>query len=586
MWFAVSRPRPARSAPAKTTGRGALLIAVLAAGALAVSSAPALAAPGDLDSTFGTGGKLTFAPPGLSLTGAADVAVQPDGKVVFVGSGYDGTGEQDFFATRVNTNGALDGTFGNGGVTILDFNGVNTKDTAAALALQPDGKVVVAGQTESLSDGTLDAAVARLDADGKLDPAFGMKTFGGVPNVGDQAYDVAVSNGKILLAGTRAGNFWVTRLNGDGSPDGSLNGGANSSVEVDFGTNKDWAWGVAVQPDGAIVLAGSGVGIGAVARVTPSSGIDTGFAQGGKRTFTGPNPLAAFDTAIESDGNILLAGVVGAGEDFALTRLTRNGSLATTLNGGDTATVDFGQNDDAVALALQANGKILLAGLSGANMAVARLQPGGTADTAFAAGGKEIIDFGGSSAEGVVVASDGKIVLGGAGGPGVAAARLLGDPVAAGGGPGGGGTGGTGGTGGGGTGGSGTSSVPRCGGRRATIVGTSAKDRLRGTRRADVIVGLAGNDRITGLAGNDIICGGAGNDKITGGAGNDRLSGDAGKDSVAGDKGNDRLAGGAGVDSLTGGDGKDKLNGNAGKDRLNGGKGNDSCAGKDAEKSC
>jgi Ca2+-binding RTX toxin-like protein len=142
-------------------------------------------------------------------------------------------------------------------------------------------------------------------------------------------------------------------------------------------------------------------------------------------------------------------------------------------------------------------------------------------------------------------------------------------------------------TGGGGRGGGGGSAkVPRCGGKRPTIIGTPGNDKLKGTRRADVIVGLAGKDKLSGLQGNDRICGGAGNDTLGGGPGNDRLSGEAGKDKVSGDAGNDTASGGSGKDRVLGGPGRDKLNGGPSRDLVNGGSGKDRCAGRDNEKSC
>jgi Ca2+-binding RTX toxin-like protein len=107
---------------------------------------------------------------------------------------------------------------------------------------------------------------------------------------------------------------------------------------------------------------------------------------------------------------------------------------------------------------------------------------------------------------------------------------------------------------------------PRCLGKRATIVGTSKRNRLRGTRRADVIVALGGNDIVDGRGGNDRICAGSGNDRVKGGDGNDRVDGGSG---------NDLLDGGAGKDRLAGGIGKDRLFGRAGRDRLSGGPGRD-----------
>ena len=107
----------------------------------------------------------------------------------------------------------------------------------------------------------------------------------------------------------------------------------------------------------------------------------------------------------------------------------------------------------------------------------------------------------------------------------------------------------------------------KCKGKPATVSGTGAADRLRGSARADVIVAGAGNDKVNGLGGNDLVCAGAGNDRVSGGGGKDSLNGEGGNDRLAGDAGNDSLSGGAGADTLLGGGGKDKLSGGAGRDK-------------------
>jgi Tol biopolymer transport system component len=114
-------------------------------------------------------------------------------------------------------------------------------------------------------------------------------------------------------------------------------------------------------------------------------------------------------------------------------------------------------------------------------------------------------------------------------------------------------------------------SVGKCFGHAATVVGTSGKNVLKGTRRRDVIVALGGNDKVRSGAGNDLICAGGGRDKVKGG------------------RGNDKVAGGAGADRMNGGRGRDKLFGQGGADRLNGGPQSDLCKGghgRDSEKRC
>lgn len=135
--------------------------------------------------------------------------------------------------------------------------------------------------------------------------------------------------------------------------------------------------------------------------------------------------------------------------------------------------------------------------------------------------------------------------------------------------------------------------VPKCFGKRATIVGTNRRDVLRGTSGPDVIVAKGGNDTIFGRGGGDRICagdgndevlagggadmvsGGAGRDFIDGGGGADLLQGDGGADDIFGWTGNDVLQGGGGSDLLFGEDGNDRLLGGGGNDFLLGGQGDD-----------
>jgi RTX calcium-binding nonapeptide repeat (4 copies) len=116
----------------------------------------------------------------------------------------------------------------------------------------------------------------------------------------------------------------------------------------------------------------------------------------------------------------------------------------------------------------------------------------------------------------------------------------------------------------------------KCGGKKATIVGTSGADKLNGTKKRDVISGLGGNDTIKGVAGNDLLCGGGGNDKIFG---------HGGKDKLYGGDGNDVLKGGTGKDLLKGNDGKDTLNAGKGPhERCDGGRGHDKSKAPGCEK--
>jgi uncharacterized delta-60 repeat protein len=520
---------------------------------LALLTAPtgfALAAPGDLDPSFGTGGKSTLDFGGNDA--GRGVALQPDGKIVVAGeSSVAGPNAYDYAIARFGSQGTPDASFGQGGKMLVNFGG---SDSGYAVAQQPDGKIVVAGA------GNGDFGVARLLPQGALDPSFGSS---GLSDSGfgadDGANAVALQpDGKIVAAGfTSFGanpfNFGVVRLLPNGSYDTTANGssdpfGGNTGRSYgDFG-GSDAANAVALQPDGKIVVAGASSGNFVIARLlNPSGNFDPSFGPTGP-----PGPLVDFGVfdaanavALQPDGKIVVAGTSDA--NFAIARLLPSGALDTSFAGDGKSEVDFGGGDDgAYAMALQPDGKIVIAGFDDAegnpgNFAVARLQPNGSLDTTFANAGKALVDFGADDgANAVALQPDGKIVVAGESSAGAnpinfAVARLQGDP----------------------RGGAGRN--VKCAGHKATIIGTNAKDKLKGTKKRDVIAALGGNDSVRGLGGNDMICGGAGKDKLVGGPGKDKLLGQAGKDVLKGGPGKDKLVGGAGKDKLSGGSGKNSV---------------------------
>ncbi|MEV6297277.1 calcium-binding protein [Streptomyces sp. NPDC051896] len=388
--------------------------AVAALGAALVLFCPgvAVAAPGDLDPTFGTGGKV------LTDFGGTDfaTAVQADGKIIAVGQS-DGTsaGDFDFALARYNTDGSLDTSFGTGGKVHTDFG--------------TGGKIVAAGVT--LAGGIQQFAVARYNTDGSLDATFNgtgavTTSFGGQ----DSAQGVALqADGKIVAAGfsnAHGGNdFALARYNNDGSLDSAF--GSGGKVLTDFGTGgNDIANGVVVT-DGKIVAAGSsdsgGTNDFALARYNTTDGsLDTSFGTGGLVTtdFGGTNDQAS-GVVLQTDGKIVAAGQSNAGAtiDFALARYNPiDGSLDTSFGTGGKVTTDFGGTDEAFGVALQTDGKIVAAGLTTAggsvNFALARYNTNGTLDSCFGTGGKVITDFGGTDlAQGVAVQTGGKIVAAG-----------------------------------------------------------------------------------------------------------------------------------------------------------------------------
>ncbi len=399
----------------------------------------AMAADGDLDPTFGTGGQVTtdF---NHSTDIANAVALQPDGKLVVVGQTYtnnDYTGE-DFAVARYNTNGTLDSTFGVNGKVTTDFPGLAA--VASSVVIQPDGKILVAGGAFPNFTFLGDFELVRYNPNGTLDTSFGS---GGIvttsfPGQGSYAFALALqSDGKIIAAGTDFVNFssedssntdfGLERYNSDGTPDTTFGNGGQLTTDFD-GFNDD-AFSVLVQADGKIVAVGSAKNPAtfydfAAVRYLANGTIDTSFGVAGKvRTDFGH---ADFDQArsavLQPDGKIVAAGTAifnnTLSEPFALARYTSNGTLDTTFDSDGKLFIDFGSFDQtAYHVLLQPDGKIVAAGYpntesSDSDFLLARCNTNGSLDTTFGVGGKVRTSFGdlNGGAYGAVLQPDGKIV--------------------------------------------------------------------------------------------------------------------------------------------------------------------------------
>ena len=384
--------------------------------------------PGSLDTDFGSNGIVTTAI-GTSHDEAKAVAIQSDGKIVVAGSSDNGSNE-DFALVRYKKDGSLDTTFGTGGkVTTAIGSG---DDSAEAVAIQTDGKIVAAGYYYNSSPNK-DFALVRYTTDGSLDTTFGS---GGIvtTTIGsgdDSAEAIAIqSDGKIIATGSSDNgtneDFALVRYTTTGSLDSTF--GTGGKVTTDFG-DIDSAYGVAIQTDGKIVAAGYSGPIFsydfALVRYTTTGSLDTGFDTDGKvTTAIGSGIDWAYGIAIQTDGKIVAAGYafVGGNPDFALVRYNTSGSLDTSLDTDGMATTAIGSGYDvSYALAIQTNGKIVAAGCSynGSNddFALVRYTTDGSLDTGFDTDGKVTTAVGSGSdpAEALAMAiqSDGKIVLAG-----------------------------------------------------------------------------------------------------------------------------------------------------------------------------
>ncbi len=334
-----------------------LVPVLLAVAALGLGVPPALATPpGDPDLSFGGAGRVTIDFSG-SEHGRA-VLVQADGKIV--GGGTRLIAENiDFALARYEADGTLDLGFGTNGRVTTDFGA--TDDVLLELLQEPDGKIVAFGRDN------FKVLLARYHPDGSLDATFGS---GGKVEVGPQLFAADVvrqSDGKLVVAGGRSGNtlgeydFFVVRIETDGSLDPTF--GSGGTVTTNFPDNlQDGAFGVALQPDGKIVAAGY---------------------------------------TVKADHTT----------DLALVRYEADGSLDGSFGSGGLLLSDFGEYDLLYDVAVQADGKIVAAGVAALDGSLIRYLPDGSLDASFGSGGRVAPPVGGFVTS-VLIDSTGAFVLG------------------------------------------------------------------------------------------------------------------------------------------------------------------------------
>jgi uncharacterized delta-60 repeat protein len=385
---------------------------------------------GSLDTSFGDSGKVN------SVQGEAFSLAVHDGKIIAAGHSYLSDTGKNFVLARYNPDGSLDTSFGTGGLVFDDFLGPNFDMGKDIVAVQGDGKIVVVGTTHSGGGGSF--ALARYNRDGSLDASFGE---GGVvtsdfANSNEVANGVAVQDdGKIVVAGWTIGtnttgpDFALARYNTDGSLDISF--GVDGLVTTDWSSNQDYANAVAIQADGKIVAAGyarvSGNWVIALARYNPDDGsLDAFFGTDGLVTLGILSWDEANAIAIQTDGKIVIAGGTYTGNyftgrDFVVARFLTGGSLDLSFGAGGYVTTGFGTPwDRAYGVAIQTDGKIVAVGDARTlspwrEIAMARYNTDGSLDPSFGIGGLVTTDFDfrTASAYDVAIQDDGKIVVGG-----------------------------------------------------------------------------------------------------------------------------------------------------------------------------
>ena len=348
------------------------------------------AQPGVLDATFNTS-DLGFGNGDGASSDVNCMAVQSDGKIIIGGSFTSFNGISRNYIARLNRDGTID----------TSFNvGTGTNNVVYSMAIQLDGKIVLAGNFTSYN-GSSSNRIVRLNGDGSLDTSFNVGT--GANNF---IYSLAIQpDGKILIGGSfttynAVARNRMARLNSDGSLDTDFVVGtaANSTV-----------FSIAVQLDGKIVVAGNfttfnGTSRSRIARLNAIGSIDTSFNVG-----TGANN-SVYSIAVQSDGKILIGGnftTYSSSSRNYIARLNSDASLDTAFN------VGTGCDNYVNTLNIQLDGKILIGGAftiynSISKNRIARLNTDGSLDADF------ILGTGSSSqVKDIEIQEDGKIIIGG-----------------------------------------------------------------------------------------------------------------------------------------------------------------------------
>lgn len=479
----------------------AMLVAFTSSFIVGCGGSDRMSTAGLLDSSFGAGSSdgTPDGVVGLSLGSGDDyakaMAVQTDGKIVLAGNTTTNAngGTSNIMVQRFNSDGSVDPTFGAGtgdgspdGTVTLDLGA--SSDVAVAVKIQTDGKIVVVGYSTATAQGsTSNIILARLTTVGVLDVSFGAGNSDGTPDgvvsvdLGGSSDDVAnalaiQSDNKIVVAGytTQSGtkNLMIARVNADGTLDSSFGAGTGDGtpdgvVGLSLSDGNDEANGLVIQSNGKIVVAGTTRALdnttnAAVARLNTDGSLDTAFGAGvGDGTPDGVASVsfsdgndAANSVTLQADGKILVVGTSTASDtssNIAVARLNADGTLDISFGAGTSDGTPDGVvglslgtgNDVAVAIAVQVDGKILVAGYtvasdSSTNAAVARLLSDGKLDSSFGQGSSDgtpdgvvaiSLGAGNDYAHALALQTDGKILVAGdrtnAGSSDIWVARLL-----------------------------------------------------------------------------------------------------------------------------------------------------------------
>jgi len=302
------------------------------------------------------------------------IGIQSDGKLVLVGGGSTRT-----IVMRWHADGNMDTSFGAaGGITSTDFQ-PGTNERGERVLIQPDGKILVAGYTDT---GSYIQFVVRFNSDGTLDSSFGS---GGIVNVvlpGLWASGKSIAlqrDGKILVGGTAGGAYLVTRFDPNGSLDPTWDGDgkvtfSNPSGAGDF----EGVVSLAVQRDGRVLALGR---LNVLFRLNADGSVDTSFDSDGWRTaLTGAGTSDAYDFVVTAGGRITVVGMrPGSGSfirDYRVARYLRDGSPDLSFSDDGFIDIDVATYDAAYTAAVDPMGRVVIAGTAGSGQIPNPFVPG------------------------------------------------------------------------------------------------------------------------------------------------------------------------------------------------------------------
>lgn len=374
-------------------------------------ASPASGADGDIDSGFGSDGRVVTAlSAGDAVESGRAVAVQDDGRIVVVATVMDlGASRSDIGVVRYRRNGTLDPTFGVGGVVITAVAPGIHQHSATDLLVQPDGKILVAGSARMPFTGA-DTVLVRYNVDGSLDRSFGS---GGIVITGlapgaksDEAVALALQpDGKIVMVANRWDGPATTRISAvrfrpDGVIDRTFGADGVTTVPIGAIDDRDSASDVALQADGRVVISGSNwdglmsEGDGVIVRLTADGSLDPSFGQQGAAIVESSGLGTGLDSmSIDARGRIVAAGarhpVIGQSQTL-VARFRPNGSPDRSFDGDGVVSRSFSVDDVyARRVEVQSDGRLVVVSeISGGRpgeptLVVSRFQGDGALDRTF-----------------------------------------------------------------------------------------------------------------------------------------------------------------------------------------------------------